>query len=170
MPTAVAAFSESRTAKKARPLGLRCSASTASATTPKPISSVQKSEWAVGSVRSIGPAVAFTACPAGPPLSGKDWAKKSWSPTRVKARVTTASWRPRTRSAGMPMIIPIGAVQSAARGTAKKKGSPHLVVKIAVKKAPKPAKVNWQSDTWPTNPVSTTIERKMQPSPNTCAQ
>ena len=80
MPTAVAAFSESRTAKKARPLGLRCSASTPTETTTKPTSSVQKSEWAVGSVRSMGPALAFTVWPAGPPLSGNDWAKKSWSP------------------------------------------------------------------------------------------
>ena len=68
------------------------------------------------------------------------------------------------------MIIPIGAVHSAARGTAKKNGSPHLAVKMAVKKAPKPAKVNWQSETWPTKPVSTTSERKTQPSPNTWAQ
>jgi hypothetical protein len=78
---------------------------------------------------------------------------------RLKARVLTARYRPRTRSAGRPTTTAITAVTAPANGMRRISGT--LAPRWAAIRAPQATSPNCPSDTWPAQPVSTVRDRAM---------
>ena len=75
------------------------------------------------------------------------------------ARVTTASWAPRMRSAGSPTITPATLAMPAATRSEIGNGRP-VPISDSMRPAT-PAKAVWAREICPTIPVSTTSDRAM---------
>ena len=85
------------------------------------------------------------------------------STATAKASVTTASWSPRTRTAGSPNRTPITVAPRAATMGAigngnwtSRSGTRHVVLIGPRMNPATPARVSWASDTCPVKPVTTT--------------
>src|ERR1700733_13613155 len=86
----------------------------------------------------------------------------SASSAAAVARVVTARFTPRTRTAGSPITSPTTTEHRAARIRPNGKPIPRLWAMWLSMNALIPASAFWASEIWPTYPVITTTEKQMQ--------
>ena len=89
-----------------------------------------------------------TTMPSKPPVMLAFW-KISELNTSASARVTTARVTPRVRMAGRATTTPTATAAATPMRMAGTKPRSKLLAERAATQAPKPARANWHSDSWP---------------------
>ena len=95
--------------------------------------------------------------PRYPPVSGPLLRTSSWIRS-ANPKVATARLTPRVRRAGRAINSPSGMAAAIAARRASSNGTP-CATRRAATQTPKPPRANWQSESWPQSPVTTTTER-----------